>query len=140
MKLEEFYLYQEKLFDAFSKLIIKRAAMDIHGAKKRRAEHERQLTDLDAEQALYHDTYQLDQTTIFEVRGHTVLVQDPVLGRAIFSLHPNRREVILLFYFTDLTEVQIGKLLNISAGAVNYRRSVALSHLRKELEAIERHT
>ena len=45
-----------------------------------------------------------------------------------------RRDVVLLFYFADQNEPQIGKLLNITTMAVNSRRRKALAALRELLE------
>ena len=58
----------------------------------------------------------------------------PALGQALSSLPPKRRDVVLLFYFADQNEPQIGRLLNITTMAVNARRRKALAALRELLE------
>lgn len=81
------------------------------------------------------DTYDMGSVT-FTVRGLPVKVSDPVLGKAIASLTPYPREVVLRFYFLDQTEKQIGTLLNRNASTVNYQRSKALRRLKEALEAL----
>ena len=69
-----------------------------------------------------------------DLHGYPIQVHDPILGRALLALPPKRRDVVLLFYFADQNEPQIGKLLNITTMAVNSRRRKALAALRELLE------
>lgn len=82
------------------------------------------------------DTYDLgdDVCVRFDLLGIPIEVHDPALGQALSSLPPKRRDVVLLFYFADQNEPQIGKLLNITTMAVNSRRRKALAALRELLE------
>ena len=70
----------------------------------------------------------------FDLLGIPIEVHDPALGQALSSLSTKRRDVVLLFYFADQNEPQIGKLLNITTMAVNSRRRKALAALRELLE------
>ena len=72
----------------------------------------------------------------FHVRGLSVIVRDAVLGQALFALPPKRRDVVLLFYFAERNEPQIGRLLNLDTSTINRRRSAALSNLKAILEAM----
>ena len=82
------------------------------------------------------DTYDLgdDVCARFDLLGIPIEVHDPALGQALSSLPPKRRDVVLLFYFADQNEPQIGKLLHITTMAVNARRRKALAALREFLE------
>lgn len=83
------------------------------------------------------DTYHLDDDPCvqFDLLGFPITLHDPVLERAIFSLPPKRRDVVLLFYFADQSEPQIDKLLNVSTMTVNIHHKKALGALRELLEA-----
>ena len=82
------------------------------------------------------DTYDLgdDVCARFDLLGIPIEVHDPALGQALSSLPPKRWDVVLLFYFADQNEPQIGKLLHITTMAVNARRRKALAALRELLE------
>ncbi len=140
MTLDEFYLYQEENFDAFSKSTIKRISAKIFNEIAARAEREITLSALsfrDEQKLCTEDTYALeDDGILFWVQGKPVVVHDNVLGQALSALPPKRRDVILLFYFTDRNEPQIGQLLHLSTPAVNYRHGKALTRLKEILEAM----
>ena len=139
MTMEEFHLYQEQNFDSFTKRVIKNIAIDIHHTEAALSKKERSLSDLsykEASKLAVEDTYHLDDdaSVQFDLLGFPIIVHDPVLGQALFSLPPKRRDVVLLFYFADQNEPQIGKLLNISTMTVNVRHKKALDTLRELLE------
>ena len=64
--------------------------------------------------------------------------EDDELTVAVMKLPVRLREVILLYYFEDMTTIEIADTLCISQQAVSARLSRVLSRLRKELgEAFE---
>lgn len=140
MTLEEFQLYHEKNFDAFSKSTIKRISAKIFNKIAAHAEQETELSALsfkDEQQLCTEDTYSLDEEGIqFWVLGKPVVIHDHLLGQALSALPPKRRDVILLFYFAGRNEPQIGHILNISTPTVNYRHGMALRRLKEILEAM----
>ena len=134
----EFYAYKQHSFDAFSKAIIRNESASIFRSFKRKSMHELSFSDLsDATLMSFQttDTYQ-PETTVFYVRGHRVPITDWTLAQALQVLHPSKREVILLSYFLEKTDPQIGKLLNASTTTINYRRLNALAHLKRDLEEL----
>lgn len=140
MTLEEFYLYHEENFDSFSKSTIKRFSAKIFNEITARAECETILSAMsfrDGQKLCTEDTYALENDGIlFWVQGKQIVVHNNVLGQALSALPPKRRDVILLFYFADKNEPQIGQLLHISTPAVNYRHGTALKHLKDILEGM----
>lgn len=139
MTTDEFRLYHEQTFDSFSKRVIKHIAIDIHNAEAALSKVEVPLSTLpysEAAKLAAEDTYDLgdDVCVRFDLLGIPIEVHDPALGQALSSLPPKRRDVVLLFYFADQNEPQIGKLLNITTMAVNSRRRKALAALRELLE------
>ncbi|CUP47354.1 RNA polymerase sigma factor [Flavonifractor plautii] len=142
MTIQEFNLYQEQAFDSFSKRVIKHIGVDIHNEDKALAEVETSISCLPFKEAAKlstEDTYHLEDGAAirFEVYGFPVEIGDPMLGQALLSLPPKRRDVILLFYFADQNEPQIGQLLHIATMTVNTRRKKALSALREILEGLQ---
>ena len=140
MTKEAFYLYQEQNFDSFTKRVIKNIAIDIQNGEKARSKRECSLFNLsytEAAELTMEDTYHFDDEPCarFDLLGFPIIVHDPALGRALSLLPPKRRDVVLLFYFADQSEPQIGKLLNISTMMVNVRHKKALDTLRELLEA-----
>lgn len=65
---------------------------------------------------------------------------EPGYGRVelhmlVDNLSPKQKEVIIMFYFRDMTPKEIAKTLGITYQALYERRRWALRNLRKELEA-----
>lgn len=50
------------------------------------------------------------------------------------ALPEERRKIVLMYYFEGLTDVEIGKQLNISRSRVQYRRTSSFEQLKKNLE------
>ncbi|HGF8039687.1 TPA: RNA polymerase sigma factor, partial [Enterococcus faecium] len=57
-----------------------------------------------------------------------------LLLEAIRALPEERRKIVLLYYFEGLTDMEIGKQLNISRSTVQYRRTSSFEQLKKYLE------
>ena len=119
MTMDEFQLYHEQTFDSFSKRVIKNIAIDILREEARLAKRETSLSALSAQDAARlsaEDTYELDEevSMSLDLHGYPIQVHDPILGRALLALPPKRRDVVLLFYFADRNEPQIGRLLHLS--------------------------
>ncbi|MEV0485245.1 SigE family RNA polymerase sigma factor [Streptomyces sp. NPDC050508] len=78
-----------------------------------------------------------------EREGHAPSAEEPVLlreehGEVIAALHRltrRQREVLVLRYWSHLSEAQIADTLSLSRGAVKSTASRALAALRRELEA-----
>lgn len=60
---------------------------------------------------------------------------DDTLMRAIMALRPRLKEVVLLFWYQQLTADEAAQALGISRSTVYYRLEQARKQLRKELEA-----
>lgn len=136
MTQEQFRNYQEQSFDAFCKKVIRNEAINIHKRLAALAEKEVSLSSLSRNELsafCYDDTYHLYQKTYY-VRGTPIRVYDPDLGEVLQFLSPQRREVILLYFFLDYSDADIARLLRISSPAVSARKAVALKKLKALLE------
>lgn len=140
MTMEAFYCYHEQLFDSFSKRVIKHIGIDLFKKQQGLGNIEIALSALpkrDRDSLSVEDTYKLDTgSATYDVLGTPITVANP-LGQALRFLPPQRREVLLLCYFAEMSDSQIGKILNLTAAAVNYRRKKALDALRTILEAMD---
>lgn len=138
MTLDEFYAYQEQTFDSYIATVIRNEAKDAKKEIAKRAEREIALSQLmedELAQIAKTDHYDLESMTFF-VGGDTVTIHDLLLGQAIASLPPQRREVILMSYFLNKNDPQIAKALHLGEDAVFFRRNSALRRLRKILEEL----
>ena len=59
---------------------------------------------------------------------------NPRLAAALAKLLQEKRDVILLSYFMDMSDREIGELLDMARRTVQHRRSDTLAELRKRME------
>lgn len=142
MTVQQFRSYKEQQFDAFCKAVIRNESADAHRALAKRFSREVSVenmvfAELSSLQAV--DEYHPDAMS-FWVQGRRVMVSDWALGQALRSLPPHRRDVVLLSYFMECSDSQIGKLLNMDTRAVCSRRAAALVRLRSLLEDLSDET
>jgi len=64
-----------------------------------------------------------------------VLVKNLILGAALEDLEDERRDIVLLAYFFEMTDQEIAERLNLIRRTVAYRRGSTLKQLKKFLEA-----
>ena len=89
--------------------------------------------DLDA---AAEDQYQLYGRT-FVVRGISLVVRDAVIGECLQFIPPNKRAVLLLSFFGELSDSEIAAFLRISKATVTYRKKDGIRRLRAMMEAME---
>lgn len=136
MTTEEFFTYQEQTFDSFCKSVIRNESVNAHKQLAVKAEKETQLSALSPKDmsSLYtEDTYRYYCKT-FYVKGTAVNVYDQPLGEVLQHLTPQRRDVVLLYFFMDYNEAEIARILQITSPAVHNRKTAALRRLRELLE------
>lgn len=57
-----------------------------------------------------------------------------MLTEALFNLSKEKLDVILMYYFLNMTDVEISKIYNITKSAVHQRRKSAFKQMKKFLE------
>ena len=122
-------------FGGFCVRVLKNEANNIHREHARLRDREKSLGDLNAaelEQTATADKYFMGEH-IFEVLGLPVVVAGDLLAEAIAYLPEDKRNVILLSYFLDLSDRKISEQIGISRQAVTRRRNTALKELREYL-------
>lgn len=138
MTMQEFIDFQENNFIAYCKVVIRNEGKDVRKEIVSRSNREINLSMLapaEQERPASHDIYDLDRMT-FWVCGVPVEVRDPALCQALSSLTPYRRNVILLSYFMERSDPQIGAALRRDSTTVNYQRKRTLRRLKEVLEAL----
>ena len=137
MTTEEFLAYQENAFDAFCKTVIRNKSIDAHRELAVRASREVPISALASEELLAlsaEDAYQ-HYRKVFPVGKYMVHVCNEDLGETLQYIVPQRRDVLLLYYFLGYSEPQIARLLQTSPATVSYRRKAGLKRLKDLLEA-----
>lgn len=138
MKQVEFQQYQEQTFDSFAKRLIRNEGRNAKKELARQSEREVSLSSLpfDSLSAISHeDKYSLEKFGI-HTQVAKVEVFDHLLGQAIMSLAPKWRDIIVMYYFLNLGDTEIGGVLKLTPGAIRHRREVALDQLKTLLEDI----
>ena len=123
-------------FDAFCKRLLKHEVIDAIREQTRLGQWETtfsELTRAEQNQLQYIDHYAPDRR-VFPLLGMEIEVLDADLVRALAALPADRRTIILLFYFLEMRDEEIGAKLGLSRPAVQRRRTSTLDMLRKILE------
>ena len=82
------------------------------------------------------DEYFTDEYT-FVVLGENVGVSDTDLAEALNKLPADRRDIVLMSYFFDMTDKEIAERLNMARRTVAYKRTSTLHDLKKIMESEE---
>lgn len=132
----EFRQYQKQTFDSYAKRLIRNEGRNAKKELARKAEREVTLSMLpydDLPAVSHEDRYLLEKVGVHSRAGE-IEVFDRLLGQAIMSLAPKWRDVIVMYYFLDMSDEKIGSVLQFTTGAIRHRRQVALERLKTMLE------
>ena len=123
-------------FDAFCKKVIRNEARNYMKHIAWQSKHEVSLSELSGEQS--NHIYILDQypsdVTQFTVGEHRVAVHDDRLAQALGSLDGDKRDILLLAYFLDLSDKEIADKLNVARSTIQYKRTSSLKEMRQRME------
>lgn len=123
-------------FNGFCKRALKHEAINAHRQTKRQQLREVTFSDLapHEENELYSlDTYFKNEAAeAFTVAGKKITPK--LLADALHSLPEDKRKAVLLYYFMEMSDVEISELLNIPRSTVQYRRTSSFELLKKYLE------
>jgi RNA polymerase sigma factor (sigma-70 family) len=124
-------------FDSFCKSVLKRTARECYGAIKRRREREVTFSELSSRELAsltVTDEYFTDEY-IFSVLGEIVGVTDCDLAEALKELPADKRDIVMMSYFFDMTDREIAERLNMARRTVAYQRTSTLQKLKKIMES-----
>ena len=64
-------------------------------------------------------------------------IHDELLYEALLSIKPKSRELIVLKYWGDMTDCEVGQVLNLSKGTVNKNKRKTLQKLKELMEEMK---
>ncbi len=126
-------------FDSFCRKVLREEARDYIKHIAWRSDHEVSLSELSEEQLarLYvMDEYPSEQFS-FQVQGISVAVKDEKLADALASLPDEKRDIVLLAYFLDMTDQEIADKLDMMRYTVQRRRTSSLKEMKQRMEVNE---
>jgi len=129
-------LDKQHAFDAFCKKVLRNDVRNYYDEMKRLRDKEvsfSELSERELEQLSTTDKYFATEQT-FNVLGRDVIVTDENIAEALRSLPERKRDIILLSYFLELSDGEIGEKLNLIRSTVQYQRTSTLRELKKIME------
>ena len=124
-------------FNGFCKLALRREAMNAHRDTKQRQLREVTFSDLSPEeenQLFVWDEYFADAEKKQSLSFGGKEITAKLLAEALHSLSEEKREVVLLYYFFDMSEREIARFCNIPRTTVQTRRTSSMKLLKRYLE------
>lgn len=121
-------------FDCLIRKVIDRTVKNYYRELGRRAKHEIpfcDVTETDLNHVAATDEYSLGYT-VFPVYGAEVHVYDDRLCEAIKVLSERQRNIVLMFYFLEMSDIEIGQIIGISRCSVYRSRMRALNIIREK--------
>lgn len=124
-------------FNGYCKRALKNETANAHRDTKRQQIREVTFSDLSPqeENQLYtYDRYFADDEAeqSFCVAGKEITAK--LLAEALHSLPEEKRNAVLLYYFFDMSDVEISELYAIPHSTVQYRRTSSFELLKRYLE------
>ena len=126
----------QRIFDCFCKKVLRNEARDYYAEIKRKQDHEAALSELQEQSTdgtCAMDAYPSDFWS-FSAAGCSFTVKDDAIAEALAALSYEKRAIVLLSYFLDMTDKEIGDKLNLLRRTVQKMRTSALRRLKKLLE------
>lgn len=123
-------------FNGFCKRVLKNEAINIYKQRQQRQVREMTFSDLTPQEENQLFTldkqYEGEATQSFQVAGKRITPK--LLAEAMHTLPDEKRTTVLLYYFFNMSDVEIGQLLNIPRSTTQYRRTSSFELLRRFLE------
>ncbi|MCU6761759.1 flagellar biosynthesis sigma factor [uncultured Roseburia sp.] len=136
MKPSDFQKTIQCQFDCKLKRVVKGIVRNYRKELKRRRNREIsfcELPEIVVEKLAVWDEYESDYTA-FDVCGIEIRVLDDELADALKSLPERERAIILMYFFLDMSDTEIGEKLNINRTTSFRSRKNSLEEIRKKLK------
>ncbi len=123
----------EAQFDCLIKKVIKYERSKYYRDISRHLRNEISFSDL--LEVELKDFYNIDkypiEYTAFNVLGMEVQIMDDQLSKVLKVLLEKKRNIILLSYFMDMSDLEIGKLMNLVRSTIYQHRTSTLKEIKK---------
>lgn len=129
-------LYLQCQFDCKLKKVVKGIVRNYRKELARRQAKEVsfcELPEIVVEKLIVWDDYESEYTT-FDVCGTEIRVLDEELAEALKQLPEQSRNIVLMFFFLDMSDSEIGEKLNINRSTSYRHRRNSLEEIRKQLK------
>ena len=133
MDLDRHYEHKQHAFDSFCKKVMRCEAFNAYREIGRRQDREipfSQLPEEAMEELAACDVYPWEYTP-FPVDGDVILIRDDRLADALSVLPQSFRDILLMYWFLELADREIGEKLSLPRRTVNNRRQQACGLLKK---------
>lgn len=127
---------QAQAFDSYAKQTLKGAARNHYKKSKRLREREvsfSELTSTELAGLAVTDKYFADENS-FEVLNWKIGVDNDALAEALNELPTGLRDIVLLYFFLDMTDKEIAECLKVANSTISYQRKSSIKKLRKIME------
>ncbi len=114
----------ESVFDSFFKKVLKNAAIDFQIKREKLANKEvslEVLVDNKIKNFGFYPVYEVECKR-YRVLGCDIFIEDENLIKVFDSLNDEQINIILLYYYLDMRDKAIAKLLNKSRACINSNR------------------
>ena len=139
MKPSDFQRTIQCQFDSKLKKIVRSGVKDYYKSLNRRKKKEvffSDLPDIVVENIAVYDDYETDYT-FFTVCGNDIRVYNDELAEALKQLSEKKRDIVLMFYFLEMSDSELGERLNITRRSSHRNRTSSLEKIRKMLKQEE---
>ena len=123
-------------FDTICKRALRGERVDYYRAFNYRIKHETLFCELDERQVNAFETidrYPSDKT-YFQVQDYEIGIENELLAAALLTLPKIHRDIVLLSFFMEVSDVEIARTLNIVRSTVQYQRTSSLEKLKKYMK------
>ena len=136
MKPSSFQVTIENQFDYICKKALEDERKDYFKYLSRLAKREVSFSDIGdylVNQFATTDTYTTD-FQIFKLNDISIGIENDLLSEALRELPDKKREILLLFYFMDMSDSEISDLLKLNRSTVYRHRMSGLALIKKFME------
>lgn len=125
-------------FDSFCKLVLHGEKVNYEKEMDYRNRHEISISCLTEEELSCLNTMDeyMVESEIFRVFDYDIEVKDELLVEALKYLPEKKRNVILLSFFMDMSDVEIARLMKLVKSTIHHHRTSSLQSLKKIMEGI----
>ena len=89
-----------------------------------------ELSEKELSRLFIMDEHEME-THRFQVLGYDIEVKDALIAEALQTLTEKKRNVVLLSYFMDMSDVEIAELLNVNRSTVYRHRISGLAMIKE---------
>lgn len=90
-------------------------------------------------QLIFEDTYNIDTfRKRIETREFDVVICDELIYEALQRIDPKIREIIVLKFWGEYTDRELGEILDMSRQMITYNKNKAINLLRKIIKELKK--